>query len=82
MLVLPTNDDLTCLRVGRPIEDLQEFGTDIETHFREVVGTVSEFAADIDAEKSVEDFEGAAVTNSFRRPSGPVRGSSVTAAFA
>ena len=65
------NDDLTCLMVGRPIEYLQKFSTDIESNYHDVVAIAPEFAAAVDAVDPVEDFEGTAVPNYFRRPYGP-----------
>ena len=71
VLAIPTNDDLTCLMVGRPIEYLQEFRTDIESSYHDVVAIAPEFADVVERVDPVGGFVGTAVPNYFRRPYGP-----------
>ena len=71
VLAIPTNDDLTCLVVGRPIEYLQEFGSGIETNYHETVGTAPDIADAVRGSQPTERYIGTAVPNYFRRPFGP-----------
>lgn len=71
VLSIPTNDGLTCLVVGRPIEYFQEFSADIEANYHEALEIAPDLAAAVGNSQPVEPYVGMAVPNYFRRPYGP-----------
>lgn len=71
VLAIPTNDGLTCLVVGRPIEYFREFSTDIAANYHETLSIAPELAAAVRNKQPVEPYIGMAVPNYFRRPYGP-----------
>lgn len=71
VLAIPTNDDLTCLAVGRPIEYLQEFAADVETNYHETVEIAPKLAEAIADVEPAEPFVGTQIPNYFKKPYGP-----------
>lgn len=71
VLAIPTNDRLTCLVVGRPIEYFQEFSADVEADYHESLEIAPELAAAVRDCQPVEPYVGTAVPNYLRRPYGP-----------
>lgn len=71
--LIPTNDELTCLLLGRPHERFHEYRADIEGS---MLGTIAEFAPTLRerlaAARRETRFVGTAdVPNFYRRPYGP-----------
>lgn len=71
VLAIPTNDDLTCLVVGRPIEYFREFSSDIEANYHETLDIAPKLAEAVRNTQPTERYLGTAVPNYFRRSSGP-----------
>jgi flavin-dependent dehydrogenase len=70
MLGFPTNDSLTCLAVGRHVDDFAAYKRDIEgTFFRSLDSISAELAAVVRAGKPEERWID--VPNYFRKPYGP-----------
>jgi flavin-dependent dehydrogenase len=68
----PTNDQLTLVVLGWPIDEFEKNKSDIEGHFLEGVARCSPaFAERMRAATREERFAGMAVPNFFRQPSGP-----------
>lgn len=70
VLAIPTNDGLTCLIAGRPIEYFQPFAADVETNYRETVAIAPKLAEAITDIEPTEPYIGMDVPNYFRKPSG------------
>jgi 2-polyprenyl-6-methoxyphenol hydroxylase-like FAD-dependent oxidoreductase len=68
---IPTNDELTLVVVGWPIEEADAYKADVEANYLATIDMVPEFAARLRAATRVERFHGGAVPNFFRRPFGP-----------
>jgi 2-polyprenyl-6-methoxyphenol hydroxylase-like FAD-dependent oxidoreductase len=68
---IPTNDDLTLVIVGWPIDEAGAYKADVEANYLRTIDMVPEFAARVRAATRVERFHGGAVPNFFRRPYGP-----------
>jgi 2-polyprenyl-6-methoxyphenol hydroxylase-like FAD-dependent oxidoreductase len=68
---IPTNDDLTLVIVGWPIEEATAYKADVEANYLRTIDMVPEFAARVRAATRVERFHGGAVPNFFRQPFGP-----------
>lgn len=71
VLSIPTNDDLTCLVVGRPIDEQASFTADIQTNYHEALEIAPELANRVRDREPEEPYLGMAVPNYFRRPYGP-----------
>ena len=71
VLGIPTNDDLTCLVVGRPIADLRSFSADVERNYHDSLAPAPHLQDAVRDRQPVERFVGTAVPNYFRRPYGP-----------
>ena len=67
----PTNDDLTLVIAGRPIEEFEAVRKDVEGSFLETLEIAPEFAERVRAARREERFAGAAVRGWFRKPFGP-----------
>ena len=67
----PTNDDLTLVIAGRPINEFDAVRTDIERSYLETLETAPAFADRIGAAKREDRFVGTAVRGYFRKPFGP-----------
>jgi 2-polyprenyl-6-methoxyphenol hydroxylase-like FAD-dependent oxidoreductase len=72
-LAFPTNDDLSCLAVGKDAASFADYKKDIEGTFYATLDSISaEFAARVRAGKPTERWIGTAdVPNFFAKPSGP-----------
>jgi 2-polyprenyl-6-methoxyphenol hydroxylase-like FAD-dependent oxidoreductase len=68
---MPTNDGLTLVVVGWPIEEAAAYKADVEANFTKTFELCPDFAARIALATRVEPFRGAACDNFFRRPYGP-----------
>lgn len=68
---IPTNDDLTLVVVGWPIDEAAAYQADVEANYLRTIDMVPEFAARIRNATRVERFHGGSVPNFFRRPFGP-----------
>ena len=68
----PTNDNLTLVILGWPIDEFEANKSDIERHFLEGIERCSpKFAERMSGAKREERFAGMAVPNFFRKPFGP-----------
>jgi flavin-dependent dehydrogenase len=68
----PTNDDLTLVIAGWPMEEFEANKSDIEAHHREGIERCSPtFAERLRGAQREERFSGMAVPNFFRKPFGP-----------
>jgi 2-polyprenyl-6-methoxyphenol hydroxylase-like FAD-dependent oxidoreductase len=67
---IPTNDDLTLVVVGWPIDEAAAYRADVEANYLRTIEMVPEFAARVRAATRVERFHGGSVPNFFRRPFG------------
>jgi flavin-dependent dehydrogenase len=67
----PTNDGLTLIITGWPIDELEANRSDIEGNFLATLETVPAFAVRVHAARREERFLGTAVPNYFRTPYGP-----------
>jgi 2-polyprenyl-6-methoxyphenol hydroxylase-like FAD-dependent oxidoreductase len=72
-LAFPTNDQLTCVAVMRPLDDFREFRSDIDAHFRRyAIAALPEVGSQLAHAKREEKYIGTADTrNYFRKPYGP-----------
>ncbi|WP_436346818.1 NAD(P)/FAD-dependent oxidoreductase [Natronorubrum sp. FCH18a] len=70
VLSIPTNDGLTCLVAGRPMEYYREFSADVERNYHETIAIVPVLADAIGKLHPVEPYVGMAVPHYFRRPYG------------
>jgi 2-polyprenyl-6-methoxyphenol hydroxylase-like FAD-dependent oxidoreductase len=68
---IPTNDDLTLVVVGWPIDEATAYQADVEANYLRTIDMVPEFAERIRDATRVERFRGGSVPNFFRRPYGP-----------
>ncbi|MFC7009642.1 NAD(P)/FAD-dependent oxidoreductase [Halalkalicoccus salilacus] len=71
VLSIPTNDGLTCLVAGRPMEYYREFSSDVKRNYHETIAIAPELADSIGKLHPVEPYRGMAVPHYFRRPYGP-----------
>lgn len=71
VLSIPTNDGLTCLVAGRPMEYYREFSIAVEKSYHETIAIAPELADAIGERHPVEPYVGMAVPHYFRRPYGP-----------
>ena len=71
VLSIPTNDDLTCLVVGRPIDKQASFATDIESNYHEALQIAPDLADRVTGREPDEPYLGMAVPNYLRKPFGP-----------
>jgi flavin-dependent dehydrogenase len=73
LLVFPTNDDLTCLGMMRPLADFKAFRSDVDAHYRRYATENLPMVGEQLAQgKREERYIGTADTqNYFRRPYGP-----------
>jgi len=71
VLSIPTNDDLTCLVVGRPIDEQSSFTDDIETNYHKALEIAPDLSDRVSGREPEEPFFGMAVPNYFRKPYGP-----------
>jgi flavin-dependent dehydrogenase len=67
----PTNDDLTLIIAGRPIDEFNAFKKDIEGTFLETLEIAPAFADRIRGARREERFVGTAVRGYLRKPFGP-----------
>ena len=67
----PTNDDLTLVIAGRPIDEFDAVRRDIEATFLETLEIAPAFADRVRGAKREERFVGTAVRGYFRKPFGP-----------
>jgi flavin-dependent dehydrogenase len=67
----PTNDDLTLVIAGRPIDEFDSFRKDIEATFLETLEITPPFADRVRDAKREERFVGTAVRGYLRKPFGP-----------
>jgi flavin-dependent dehydrogenase len=67
----PTNDDLTMIIAGRPIDEFDAFRKDIEPTFLETLEIAPAFAERVRGAKREERFAGTAVGGYLRKPFGP-----------
>jgi flavin-dependent dehydrogenase len=68
---IPTNDDLTLVVVGWPIEEAAAYQADVEANYLRTIDMVPDFAERVRDATRVERFRGGSVPNFFRRPFGP-----------
>jgi flavin-dependent dehydrogenase len=68
---IPTNDDLTLVVVGWPIDEAAAYRADVEANYLRTIDMVPEFADRIREATRVDRFRGGSVPNFFRRPHGP-----------
>ncbi len=68
---IPTNDELTLVIVGWPIEEATAYKADVEGNYLRTIDMVPEFAARLSTATRAERFHGGAVPNYFRQPFGP-----------
>lgn len=66
----PTNDDLTLLIAGWPIDEFEANKSDIEGNYLRTIDLVPSFAARLREARRVDRFYGATVPNYFRKPYG------------
>lgn len=71
VLAIPTNDGLTCLVVGRPIDYFQEFAVDVEPNYLETLEIAPKLAESVANSEPTEPYIGMDVPNYFRKPYGP-----------
>ena len=67
----PTNDDLTLVIAGRPIDEFDAVRKDIEATYLETLEIAPAFADRVRGAKREERFVGTAVRGYFRKPFGP-----------
>jgi flavin-dependent dehydrogenase len=67
----PTNDDLTLVIAGRPIDEFEAVRRDVEATFLETLEIAPAFADRIRGATREERFVGTAVRGYFRKPFGP-----------
>jgi flavin-dependent dehydrogenase len=72
-LAFPTNDDMVCVALMRPLSDFHEFRTDIDGHFKRYASeALPEIGSQLAGAKREEKYIGTADTrNYFRKPYGP-----------
>jgi flavin-dependent dehydrogenase len=71
VLSIPTNDGLTCLVAGRPMEYYREFSSDVENGYHETIAIAPELADAVGKRQPAEPYVGMTVPHYFRRPYGP-----------
>ena len=72
MLIFPTNDGMTCIAAGGPVEAFHEFREDIEGNYLKIVTQVPAVAERIRDARRETRFRGTAdQPNFFRKPYGP-----------
>ena len=73
LLAFPTNDDLVCIGMMRPIGDFAAFRSDVDAHYRRYAkANLPYLGEQLDSAKREERYIGTAETqNYFRRPYGP-----------
>ena len=72
VLTVPTNDGLILVVIGTPIEDFQEFRSDIEGNYMKTIDAVPSLSERIHEGHREDRFYGMAdVPNFFRKPYGP-----------
>ena len=72
MLIFPTNDGLTCIAAGGPVEKFHEFRADIEGNYLKTIDRAPNLSALVRNGKREERFVGTAdQPNFFRKPYGP-----------
>lgn len=72
ILTVPTNDDLTLIVTGMPIDRFHEFRSDIEGNYMATIDKVPSLSEKVRAGHREERFMGTAdVSNYFRKPYGP-----------
>lgn len=70
VLSIPTNDGLTCLVAGRPMEYFRGFSSAVEKRYRETIAIAPELADAIGKRRPAEPYIGMAVPHYIRRPYG------------
>lgn len=70
VLAIPTNDELTCLVAGQPIEYFQEFAANVEEVYHETVEIAPKLAEAIADVEPTEPYIGMDVPNYFKKPYG------------
>jgi 2-polyprenyl-6-methoxyphenol hydroxylase-like FAD-dependent oxidoreductase len=68
---IPTNDDLTLVVVGWPIDEASAYRGDIEANYLATIELVPQFAERVRAATRADRFHGGGVPNVFRVPFGP-----------
>jgi flavin-dependent dehydrogenase len=68
---IPTNDDLTLVVVGWPIDEAPAYRADIEGNYLATIELVPHFAERVRAATRADRFHGGGVPNVFRVPFGP-----------
>lgn len=72
VLAFPTNDGMSCIAVGGPVEDFHEFRKDIEGNYMKVVQAAGTLGERMNGATQETKFLGTAdQPNFFRRPYGP-----------
>ena len=72
LLAFPTNDGLTCIAVGGPIDSFHEFRKDIPGNYMKMLAIAPELEKMAKAAKAEERYVGTAdQPNYFRKPYGP-----------
>ena len=73
MLAFPTNDGLTCVAVGGPVEDFHRFREDIEGNYLKVMSSAPGYAQYLEAgaKRETKYLGTADQPNFFRKPYGP-----------
>ena len=67
----PTNDDLTLIIAGRPIDEFDAVRSNVEASFLETLEIAPAFADRVRGARREERFVGTAVRGYFRKPFGP-----------
>lgn len=72
VMTVPTNDSQTLIVMGTPIEDFQDFRSDIEGNYMKTIDAVPDLSERVHEGNREERFYGMAdLPNFFRKPHGP-----------
>ena len=71
VVAIPTNEELTLVLVGCPVDQAADFKRDVEGSYLDAVARVPEFGERLRAAERVDRFSVGGVPNFFRKPYGP-----------